>query len=100
MRWCIWYLGNCGIGWLFFLEDKKYDVYLFYFEEDYLWVREYILFYIDEWEIEENNVIVFGIYKIYCSDWDFYYGKLELENMCENIELSWVVVVVLFSSYI
>lgn len=75
-------------------------MYLFYFEEDYLWVREYILFYIDEWEIEENNVIVFGIYKMYCSDWDFYYGKLELENMCENIELSWVVVVVLFSSYI
>lgn len=43
-------------------------MYLFYFEEDYLWVREYFLFFIDEWEIEENNVIVFGIYKIYCSD--------------------------------
>lgn len=46
-----------------------------------------------------NNVSAFATYKIYCSDRDSHYGKSELENICENIELSRVAVVALSSSY-
>lgn len=91
--------GNRQTGRPFFQEDKKYDVYLSYSEEDYPWVREHLLSHIDEWETEENNVTAFGTYKMYCSDRDSHHGKSELENMCENIELSRVAVVVLSSSY-
>lgn len=91
--------GNRETGRPFLPEDKKYDVYLSYSEEDYPWVREHILSHIDEWETEENNATAFGTYKMYCSDRDSHHGKSELENMCENIELSRVAVVVLSSSY-
>ncbi|XP_052712432.1 toll-like receptor 6 [Crassostrea angulata] len=91
--------GDCETGRPFFQENKKYDVYLSYSEEDYPWVREHLLSHIDKWETEENSVTAFGTYKIYCSDRDSHHGKSELENMCENIELSRVAVVVLSSSY-
>lgn len=91
--------GNRETGRPFLQEDKKFDVYLSYSEEDYPWVRKHILSHIDEWETEENSVTAFGTYKIYCSDRDSHHGKSELENMCENIELSRVAVVVLSSSY-
>nr|XP_034336932.1 toll-like receptor 6 [Crassostrea gigas] len=91
--------GNRETGRPFLPEDKKYDVYLSYSEEGYPWVRGHLLSHIDERETEENNVTVFGTYKIYCSDRDSHHGKSELENMWENIELSRVAVVVLSSSY-
>lgn len=91
--------GNRETGRPFLPEDKRYDVYLSYSEEDYPWVRKHLLSKIDEWKTDGNNVSAFGTYKMYCSDRDSHHGKSELENMCENIELSRVAVVVLSSSY-
>lgn len=99
LRWRRQHPGNRQTGRPFLPEDKKYDVYLSYSEEDYPWVRKHLLSHIDERETEEYNATVFGKYKIYCSDRDSHHGKSELENMCENIELSRVAVVVLSSSY-
>lgn len=91
--------GNRKTGRPFLPEEKKYDVYLSYSDEDYPWVRGHLLSHIDKLEAEENNVTVFGTYKIYCSDRDSHHGKSELENMCENIELSRVAVLVLSRCY-
>lgn len=89
--------GNRETGRPFLPEDKEYDVYLSYSEEDYLWVKEHLLSQIDR--SDGNNGSSVNTYKIYCSDRDSHHGKSELENMCENIELSRVAVVVLSSSY-
>lgn len=72
--------GNRQTGRPFLPENKKYDVYLSYSEEDYPWVREHLLSHIDEWETEENSVIAFGTYKMYCSDRDSHHGKSELHG--------------------
>ncbi|KAK3579176.1 hypothetical protein CHS0354_022713 [Potamilus streckersoni] len=79
-------------------EDRKYDAYISYTEEDYQWVIENILKGIDE-GLDNNRQKCGGRFKLYMKHRDSIPGEFAISSMLETMDASRHVIIVLSQYY-